>query len=155
MRILIVEDSPTQAARLAYHLDEAGHSVVAASSAEDALVQLAAEPVDMVVTDVVMPGMNGYDLCREVKRRRPGTPVMLVTGLSDVIDIIQALEAGADNFVTKPYDPAELLDRIAALVRNREARSQSGPGDGVRVVFREREYAVTSGRGQILDLLVT
>ncbi|MEA3246794.1 MAG: response regulator, partial [Gemmatimonadota bacterium] len=88
-RILVVEDSPTQAERLVAHLEAAGHIVQAATTAEAALDRLDAGAFDLVLSDVVMPGMGGYDFCRVVKAQQPELPVLLLTSLSDPMDIIR------------------------------------------------------------------
>ena len=126
LRVLAVEDSPTQAAALLAALEAGGYHVTEARSGEDALRVLAAEPVDMVVSDIVMPGtVDGYELCRQLKQERPGVPVILLTSLSDPMDIIRGLEAGADNFLTKPYTPEHLLERLGVLLATRRDRTRS------------------------------
>src|SRR5215475_3503035 len=100
-RILIVEDSPTQARHHEEALSGPGFETEIAGDAESALVRLAQEPFDLVVSDILMPGMSGYELCRRIKST-PATrdlPVLLLTTLSDPLDIIEGLESGADNFV--------------------------------------------------------
>ena len=156
LRVLAVEDSPTQAELLRAALESGGYQVSEARSGEEALRMLAAEPVDMVVSDIVMPGtVNGYELCRQVKQERPGVPVILLTSLSDPMDIIRGLEAGADNFLTKPYTPAHLLERLGLLLATRRDRTRSRVQAGVSVHFMDRQFTITSEREQILDLLVS
>ncbi len=156
-RILIVEDSPTQAASLEAHLGGAGYETAVATSGERALPMLEQAGFDVVISDIVMPGaVDGYELCRRIKvGPRHDTPVVLLTSLSDPMDIIRGLECGADNFFTKPYDPAHLLERLEVLLNTRRARSKRLVKTGVTVLFMGREFTISSDREQILDLLVT
>jgi DNA-binding response OmpR family regulator len=156
-QILIVEDSRTQAEVLRELLDDAGYAVAVATNGEEGLERFAAVQPDIVVSDILMPGpVDGYQLCRRIKQsERNDTPVVLLTGLADPMDIIRGLECGADNFVTKPYDPAHLLERLQLLLATRRARARDRVYAGTRVVFMGREFTVTATREQILDLLVT
>jgi DNA-binding response OmpR family regulator len=125
-RVLVVEDSATQAEALRALLAEAGYQVAVASSGEDGLAEVNAHQFDVVISDIVMPGVvDGYELCRRIKAgKRPETPVVLLTSLSDPLDIIRGLECGADNFFTKSVEPALLLDRLKFLLTTR-CRSSS------------------------------
>src|SRR4051794_3239907 len=122
-RLLAVEDSRTQALELRAILEDAGLEVELAPDAERGLDLFHASPFDLVVSDIVLPGMSGYDLCRRVKADpdRGGVPVILLTALSDPMDIVRGLECGADNFLTKPYDPDYLLGRVRRML-------DQGPG---------------------------
>jgi len=156
-RILVVEDSPTQAEALRALLAGAGYSVKLASTGEDGLTQFDAHAFDIVLSDIVMPGaVDGYELCRRIKAgERRETPVVLLTSLSDALDIIRGLECGADNFFTKGVEPAHLLDRLKLLLTTRETRAQAKLRMGVKVFFMDREFTITSEREQILDLLIS
>jgi PAS domain S-box-containing protein len=156
-RILVVEDSATQAEALRAQLADAGYDVTVASSGEDGLVQFGASQFDFVISDIVMPGaVDGYELCRRIKAgRRNGPPVVLLTSLSDPLDIIRGLECGADNFFTKSVEPALLLDRLQLLLTTREVRAQGELRMGVQVFFMGRQFTISSEREQILDLLVS
>ena len=158
-RLLVVEDSPTQAAVLVALLEGAGHAVAAARSGEEALAWLAdgTRAVDLVLSDVVMPGMSGYDLCRLLKRdpARHDVPVLLLTSLGEPIDMLRGLECGADAYVGKPFEPALLVQRIDRVLETRDLRRAAPPGAPPVVrVFGER-LAVASSPTQVLDLLVS
>jgi len=117
-RILVVDDTPRNIKVLEAMLTPRGYVVTAATSAAEALLKMAAEAPDLVLTDVVMPEMDGYELCRRL-RADPATrllPVVMVTA-SDDKEKVSALEAGADDFVQKPFNQAELLARVASLLR--------------------------------------
>ena len=156
--ILVVEDSATQARVVQRVLESAGYEIELARSGEEGLALFDAERCDAVISDVVMPGaIDGYELCRRIKGSESGraTPVMLLTSLSSPMDIISGLAAGADNFLTKPYDAAHLVERVQVLLRTREARASHKPRVGVEVYFMGQTFNITSDREQILDLLIS
>jgi signal transduction histidine kinase len=155
-RVLIVEDSATQARALEIVLTSEGFEVETASDADSALARLREKPVDLVVSDIIMPGISGYDLCRKVKseRRTKDIPVILLTTLSDPLDIIQGLESGADNFITKPYDPNYLVARVNAILTSRKLRQKRKLQMGIEIYFLGKPFTITSEKEQILDLLI-
>src|SRR5437868_9281968 len=104
-RILVVEDSPTQASQLRFILEDEGFEVEVAPDGQQALVLLTTANFDLTISDILMPGLSGYDLCRKIKEVHAGKemPVILLTTLTEPMDIVQGLECGADNFITKPY----------------------------------------------------
>jgi signal transduction histidine kinase len=156
-RVLVVEDSATQAEALRALLAEAGYQVVIASSGEDGLARFDVGKFDVVISDIVMPGtIDGYELCRRIKAgKRRETPVVLLTSLSDPLDIIRGLECGADNFFVKSVEPVLLLSRLELLLTTRETRTRAKLRVGVTVFFLGREFTITSDREQILDLLIS
>jgi len=158
VHVLAVEDSPTQAARLCADLEAAGFDVTLAASGAEAVRLLEQDPVyDVIASDVVMPGMTGYDLCRHVKDdpRLREIPVLLLTSLTDPLEVVNGLESGADNFIRKPYDNDQLMTRLRAAVHNRELRKSGRLQVGVQLSFLDREFDITADRQQILDLLIS
>jgi diguanylate cyclase (GGDEF)-like protein len=157
IRVLAVEDSHTQAAMLSADLKEAGFEVLLARSGAEALGMLDAESFDLIVSDVVMPGMTGYELCRRVKddSRTSDVPVILLTSLTDPLDVVRGLESGADNFLRKPYKAEQLTARCRGAVDNSRLREADHPDAGVRLSFHERQFDITAGRHQMLDLLIS
>src|SRR5260370_30960880 len=117
-RILIVEDSPTQAQELLHILAGEGLDTEVALDAERGLVLFQTTDFDLVITDIVLPGMSGYELCEEIKKHptKQDVPVILLTSLSDPLDIIRGLECGANNFITKPHDACYLLGRVERIL---------------------------------------
>jgi signal transduction histidine kinase/DNA-binding response OmpR family regulator len=156
-RVLVVEDSATQAAALAALLEEHGYETAVARDGEAALALVASTSFDLVLSDIVMPGLSGYEVCRRIKTElgRRDLPVVLLTGLSDPMDIIRGLECGADNYITKPYERAHLLARVRQVLDNREMRRATPDGEGVEITFLGARFTITADREQVLDLLVS
>jgi two-component system sensor histidine kinase/response regulator len=149
-RVLLFEDSPTQAQRFAGLLEAAGHEVTVASDGDEGLRWLALEPFDVVLSDVVMPGMSGHDVCRTIKAR-PATahlPVVLLTMLDDPQEILRALECGADAYLTKSHAPEYLVRRVDEVL----ARAAVGGGGEVR--FLDQRLEVDPGDPRLLHLLI-
>jgi class 3 adenylate cyclase len=118
-RILVVDDTPENVLLLSVVLEKKGYQVVTASSGAQALQLIATEPPDLVLLDVVMPQMSGYEVCRKI-RENPASgvlPVVMVTALDPGQERIKGLDAGADDFLTKPINQAELLARVRSLLR--------------------------------------
>jgi DNA-binding response OmpR family regulator len=155
-RILVVEDSPTQAQQLQLVLEADEFDVDVAADAEIALKLFDNQAFDMIISDIMMPGLSGYELCRRIKQDPKGhdIPVVLLSTLVDPMDIIRGLECGADNFITKPYEPEQLVERIRTVFRNRRTRARGKLAFGVEVVFLGRKFLVNSEKEQILDLLI-
>src|ERR1700758_5039172 len=123
-RLLVVDDDPDVRVSLERALRCAGYAVTTAVHGADALDSLARSPVDLVVLDVLMPMVDGFDACRRLRERGDATPVLVLTARDAVDDRVTGLEAGADDYLVKPFALRELLARIRALLR----RSQ-GPHD--------------------------
>ena len=155
--VLIVEDSPVQAEALRADLEEAGYDVAVARDGVEALARLSANGFGLVVSDVVMPNMDGYALCRAIKAdpELAATPVVLLTSLADPLDIVRGLEAGADHFLRKPYERDQLVSRIESILLNRELRQGGQVQMGVELSFLGQRFMITSERQQILDLLIS
>ncbi|BAZ17863.1 response regulator receiver, CheY [Calothrix sp. NIES-4071] len=115
--ILIVEDSPSELELMSHYLKESGYTVIQATGAKEALQKAAAQKPDIIVTDVVMPGMSGFELCRALKRN-PNTekvPIVVCSSKNQEIDRLWAMRQGADAYITKPYTRDELLLAIKSL----------------------------------------
>lgn len=156
-RLLIVEDSPTQAEQLRWSLEEQGFQAEVACDAEEALRRIQTERFDLVVSDIIMPGASGYELCEQI-RSSPETrdvPVVLLSALNDPMTVIRALECGADNFLTKPYEPQHLLSRIRTALSNKAIRADGKFKLGIEVMFLGKRFTISSDKEQILDLLMS
>src|SRR5271156_5067286 len=135
--ILIAEDSQTQAEKLSHCLNTRGYAVTVTQNGKEALAVAAQRKPSMVITDVVMPEMDGYTLCKELKSSPAlkDVPVVLLTSLSRAQDIMKGLECGADSFVRKPYDDAYLIARVEYILSNLELRKSERLQVGVQIQF--------------------
>ena len=155
--ILIAEDSRTQAEQLAFLLEQHGYRVTIAADGKQALLAAQAQKPTLIISDIVMPEMDGYELCKAIKsdEKLKDIPVILVTTLSDSRDVIRGLECGADNFIRKPYDERYLLSRINYLLMNLDMRKEHKMQVGVEINLGGQKYFINSERQQILDLLIS
>ncbi len=155
--ILLVEDSPTQALQLQHILEQQGYRVAVAKNGQAALTAMSERKPTMVISDIVMPAMDGYQLCRQIKATEhlKDIPMILLTTLSDPQDVVRGLECGADAFIMKPYDEHDLLARIQYFLANRELRQNEQMQMGVQIFFAGQKHFITSDRLQILNLLLS
>jgi two-component system OmpR family response regulator len=121
VRVLIVEDQPKLAALLARGLREEGHAADVAERGEDASWMALAAPYDAIVLDIMLPGVDGLETCRELRRQGVWTPVLMLTARDAIGDRVVGLDAGADDYLTKPFSFEELLARLRALNRRAPA----------------------------------
>jgi DNA-binding response OmpR family regulator len=117
VRVLIVEDDPRQGPLLQQGLEEDGLGADLVESGEDALSAALATPFDVISLDVMIPARDGFDVCRELRRRRIETPILMLTARDAVSDRVRGLDAGADDYLTKPFAFEEFLARVRALAR--------------------------------------
>lgn len=153
--ILAVEDSLVQAKRLEFFFKKNSLSYKIFPNAEEAFEATKSSPPAIIISDVIMPGMNGYEFCKAVKSipHLSDIPLILLTSLQESRDIIKALQAGANNIITKPYDEKSLLQRIENLLNNRLLSSTDISGGGIDINFRGELHHIMSDKKQILDLL--
>ncbi|MCX7623755.1 MAG: response regulator transcription factor [Thermomicrobium sp.] len=118
-RILLVEDDETLQLTIRYNLERAGHEVTCVSDGETALEHAHASRPDLVILDVMLPGLDGFEVCRRL-RERSTVPILILTARDDEIDRVLGLELGADDYLTKPFSMRELVARVKALLRRRE-----------------------------------
>ena len=116
VRILTVEDDERIRTAVSLALEEEGWEVKETANGEDALVAFAQDPSDVVLIDIMLPGIDGFEVCRRI-RRLGDVPIVMVTARSDSHDVVAGLEAGADDYLRKPFDPKELSARVRALLR--------------------------------------
>ncbi len=157
VEILIVEDSPTQAERLRRLIQAAHYRARVAGNGQLALAAIRERKPHLVLTDIVMPEMNGYDLCRAIKSDPTlrDIPVILVTSLNDPKDIIRGIECGADNFIRKPYAEDYLLNRIGHMLMNQKLRNNTNVEIGIALYLGDQKHFINAERQQILDLLIS
>jgi len=125
MRILVVEDDTATAHDITAAISQARHSALAVASAEHARMLINTEPFDLAVVDIGLPGMNGFGLVRQLRRDKHDLPVLILTGRSGLDDRVNALDIGADDYLTKPFEPRELVARCNALLRRAHGRSSN------------------------------
>jgi len=120
-RILTVEDDERIRTAVRMALEDEGWLVDEAETGEVALDQFTREPADVVLIDIMLPGMDGFEVCRSIRRASSDVPIVMVTARVDTHDVVAGLEAGADDYLTKPFAPKELSARIRALLRRARA----------------------------------
>lgn len=127
--ILIIEDDPRLAQLLRSGVEEAGYQVLLAHDAEMALrlFHISGSEIDLVLSDILLPGMSGLDLCRMIRSEQPSVVILMLTALGTTDDKLDGFDAGADDYMTKPFDFRELLARIAVLLRRNEANKTVNP----------------------------
>ena len=124
-KILVADDEANIIKLLRLYLREAGYEVVAARDGREALERFRAEAPDLVVLDLMMPYLNGFDVCTEI-RKESDVPVIMLTARSDDVDKIVGLEMGADDYITKPFNPREVVARVKANLRRRDWDQAAG-----------------------------
>ena len=162
MRILVVEDEARLITLLRRSLTEEGHAVDIAATGEEALEWLEAAQYDAIVLDIMLPGVDGLEVCRIVRRRRIQTPILLLTARDAVPDRVAGLDAGADDYLVKPFAFAELSARLRALVRRapetapvRLQLADLALDPATRQVWRgEREVELSNKEFRILEYLM-
>ncbi|MGH9935572.1 MAG: response regulator transcription factor [Blastocatellia bacterium] len=122
-RILIIEDEPDMALGLRDNFEYHGYAVSVARDGEEGLNQALAEQPDLIILDVMMPRMNGLDVCRQLRGRNVAVPIIMLTARGQEMDKVIGLETGADDYVTKPFSPQELVARVRAHLRRQARRS--------------------------------
>jgi len=125
-RILTVEDDERIRTAVKMALEDEGWEVVEAESGEQAIDAFSSQPTDVVLIDLMLPGIDGFELCRTI-RRTSDVPILMVTARTDTHDVVAGLEAGADDYVTKPFQPKELSARIRALLRRARPAETGNP----------------------------
>jgi DNA-binding response OmpR family regulator len=163
-KIAIIEDDPTMRALLKDNLEAEGYKTVTAADGEDGLKLAAEERPDVVLLDVMLPKMDGIEVCRRLRAKGLNTPVIMLTARKQEVDVVVGLEIGADDYVTKPFSMRELLARVKAILRRRGAPGELArfAFDDVEADFRRRvlrkkgkESPLTHYEAEILRMLVS
>src|SRR5580700_3215883 len=166
-KIAVVEDEAELASLIEYNLTRGGFDVKVLNGAGQTLRELEIWQPDLIVLDVMLPGQDGFDLCRQIRQtgKLARTPVVFLTARSDEVDRVLGLEIGGDDYMTKPFSPRELLARVKAHLRRAErdeeetAAVASGPfkldRNAHRVFLNERELNLTSTEYKLLEFFVT
>lgn len=144
-KLLLVEDEPSLAILLGDRLEREGYAVVSVGDGNQALHTALARPFDVMVLDVMLPGKNGFEVCRELRTQGSNVPILMLTARGEIRDRVTGLKIGADDYLTKPFDTAELLARIEALLR----RSKGVPVAG-SAIHRFGSVEVNTRRREVL-----
>jgi len=152
-RVLLVEDEAGLCLTLTDRLGSEGYSVETASDGEAGLARAASGGYDLIVLDVMLPRMNGFDVCRAVRQRGITTPILMLTARGQVVDKVVGLKLGADDYLTKPFETIELMARLEALLRRRASAPQPG-GDVYRVgeIVVDLRRAEVTRAGELVEL---
>ena len=152
-KVLVIEDDRDIARLLALHLGDEGYSVTVASEGETGLREALSKPFDIIILDLILPGMDGLEVCRRIRSRPDYTPVLMLTAKSTDVDRIVGLEMGADDYLVKPFNVRELLARVKALFRRVEAfreKESTGPEKVIRAgdltIDPERRKVIVRGK---------
>lgn len=145
MKLLVVEDEPRMLELLRRGLTEEGHNVTCASDGSEGWELVRAYEFDAVVLDVMLPKMNGFELAKRLRQERIATPVLMLTAKDSVPDVVRGLDAGADDYLTKPFTFNELLARLRALQRRATARPQNRLQVGTLILDPESREVSRAG----------
>lgn len=155
--ILLVEDSPTQAAELVFILEEAGFAVEVAPDAPRGLERLSSARFDLVLADVLMPGMSGFEMCRAIKEdpQTAGVPVVFLTTLNDIVDIVRGLASGADGYLNKPCEPEVLIAAVEGAIARKRRRDRGEPAEWHDIHFAGERFTLRGDSRQVSDYLLS
>ncbi len=146
-KILVVDDEEDILELVRYNLVREGYTVACAESGEAALKAAASDPVDLIILDLMLPGIDGLEVARRLKQSHgtKDTPIIMLTAKGEEADIVTGLELGADDYVTKPFSPRILIARMKAVIRRR-----NGIADGDSEVLNIRELTIHTGRRHVM-----
>ena len=145
-RVLVIEDEPTLVLLLQERLEKEGYSVATCQDGEEALAQAFREAFDLILLDIKLPRRNGFEVCRELRRHCVNVPVFMLTARGDVKDRVKGLKLGADDYLAKPFDVAELLARMEALLR----RASNSPPQLIDSIFCFGDVIVDLNKEEVL-----
>lgn len=143
-KILVVDDEHSILTLLEYNLTQAGYQVVTAEDGKSAYKLIKKENFDFVILDIMLPEMDGMDVCRRVRQEKINTPILMLTAKDDEYDKIIGLELGADDYMTKPFSPREVIARIKAIGRRLEPEERTTAGSEQRQSSTDRKSVVKS-----------
>lgn len=148
-KVLIVEDDPDIAQLISMHVSEAGYAVTIASSGERGLEEYSRSAPDLVVLDVMLPGIDGLEVCKRIRRDNERVPVLMLTAKSTELDRVLGLGLGADDYLTKPFSVVELMARIKALFRRVDLPEQSPDAINTPRVLKYRGLTIDAARHRV------
>ncbi len=154
--ILIVEDSPTQAAQIKYLLESYHYKVEVTRDGQQALIWISEHKPSLVISDIVMPEMNGFELCEKIKsdERTEGIPVILLTSLSDPEEVIEGLSCGADSFITKPFNKEYLVSNIKKILTEEGTPEAKRDTRGIEIFYGGKKRTIRTGPQEVIKFLL-
>jgi two-component system alkaline phosphatase synthesis response regulator PhoP len=144
-KILVIEDEPTLSRLLSYNLSQEGYAVHSVDNGSEGLQEASGKGYDLIVLDIMLPGMNGFEVLTKLRQKGDQTPVIILTARNAENDVVQGLKLGADDYITKPFGVAELLARVSAVLRrtkSEEADSTSTPENAQEKVIAVGELKI-------------
>ncbi len=123
-KVLVVDDEPSIVTLLKFNLEQAGFEVATAYDGNEGYAAALKEKLDFIILDLMLPGMDGMDICRQLRQEKVNTPILMLTAKSDEFDKILGLELGADDYITKPFSTREVVARVKAILRR--AKTEAG-----------------------------
>jgi len=156
-RILIVEDSLTQARELQLILESEGYQADIAPDGNEGYERFCSVPYDLVISDVNMPGISGYELCKKIKANNQSVdvPVVLLTSLNELKDLVEGLRCGSDNFITKPYEHAYLIGQVRKILNNKQVPAPTVCDPQSGICLMDNKFVMNLDRKRCLDYLVS
>lgn len=145
-KVLIIEDEPNIRELILYNLEANGFRGIGADEGIMGITLVHIEKPDLILLDIMLPGKNGYDICKELRAEGNPTPIIMLTAKSDEIDKVLGLEFGADDYITKPFGIRELMARINAVLRRVEEKENYPPSNGIIIID---ELAIDPDRHQV------
>jgi DNA-binding response OmpR family regulator len=151
IKVLIIEDDPNIVELIQLYLEKAGFSSIAAYDGEEGLTQFYHESPDCIILDLMLPKMNGWEVCKMIRLEDKQLPIVMLTGKGETYDIVNGLEIGADDYIVKPFDPNELIARVKSVLR-RTILSESEKGNlhFANIVINIKEYRVLIDEKQVM-----
>ena len=136
-KVLVVDDDKNICELLRLYLDKDGYSVILSHDGEEAVVKFNALKPDIVLLDIMLPSLDGWQVCREI-RKKSNVPIIMITAKGEVFDRVLGLELGADDYITKPFNIVELVERVKAVLRRTKAETNNFEFDDIRIEFDNR-----------------
>jgi two-component system response regulator MtrA len=147
-RVLLVEDDPSIREIAALGLVQAGYRVTTSGDGREGLMRARQEPFDAVILDVMLPSLDGFEICREI-RRDSRVPIVMLTARTDTVDIVVGLESGADDYITKPFEMPELVARVRAVLRRSRAAPEESVVQAGSLQIDPASYSVRKGDKEV------
>ncbi|GER65972.1 DNA-binding response regulator [Weizmannia acidilactici] len=132
-KVLVVDDEPSIVTLLKFNLEQAGFEVLTAYDGKEGYGMALKEKLDFIILDLMLPGMDGMDVCKQLRQEKVNTPILMLTAKSDELDKILGLELGADDYITKPFSPREVVARVKAILRRAKTEEETDADTAVTI----------------------